>query len=262
MSQPRHVHALKIPAPARTALSERTRAYFDKCEEKLGMVPNVIAAYAFDEAKLDGFSAMYNELMLAPSGLTKLEREMIAVTVSSINHCYYCLTAHGAAVRTLSGDPVLGELMVMNYRAADLPRKQRAMLDFAAKLTETPDKMEEADRQALRKAGWSDRDIWDIAATASFFNMSNRMAAAIEMMPNLEYHGQARQAAAPAASARTGAKKARASTKAAPAKAASAKIAAKKAAAKKVPAATGKAAARTAVRRTGAGKAGGRAKAG
>ncbi|MFC3231550.1 peroxidase-related enzyme [Marinibaculum pumilum] len=192
MSQPKHVHALKIPQPKRSAMSERTQKYFDKCEEKLGMVPNVIAAYAFDEDKLNGFSAMYNELMLGPSGLSKLEREMIAVTVSSINHCYYCLTAHGAAVRELSGDPVLGELMVMNYRAADLPKKQRAMLDFAAKLTETPDKMEEEDRKALRKAGWTDRDIWDIAATASFFNMSNRMAAAIDMMPNLEYHGQAR----------------------------------------------------------------------
>lgn len=209
MSQPEHVHALKIPAPKRSALSERTRAYFDKCEEKLGMVPNVIAAYAFDEAKLNGFTAMYNELMLAPSGLTKLEREMIAVTVSSINHCYYCLVAHGAAVRELSGDPVLGELMVMNYRAADLPAKQRAMLDFAAKLTETPEKMGEDDRQALRKAGWKDRDIWDIAATASFFNMSNRMAAAIEMMPNLDYHSQARQPAgkAPAAAAAKSAQK-------------------------------------------------------
>ena len=192
MSQPKHIHALKIPQPKRSAMSERTRKYFDKCEEKLGMVPNVIAAYAFDEDKLNGFSGMYNELMLGPSGLSKLEREMIAVAVSSINHCYYCLTAHGAAVRELSGDPVLGELMVMNYRAADLPKKQRAMLDFAAKLTETPDKMTEEDRKALRKAGWSDRDIWDIAATASFFNMSNRMAAAIDMMPNLEYHAQAR----------------------------------------------------------------------
>lgn len=192
MSQPKHVHALKIPQPKRSAMSERTQKYFDKCEEKLGMVPNVIAAYAFDEDKLNGFSAMYNELMLGPSGLTKLEREMIAVAVSSINHCYYCLTAHGAAVRELSGDPVLGELMVMNYRAADLPRKQRAMLDFAAKLTESPDKMGEEDRKALRKAGWSDREIWDIAATASFFNMSNRMAAAIDMMPNLDYHAQAR----------------------------------------------------------------------
>jgi uncharacterized peroxidase-related enzyme len=117
---------------------------------------------------------------------------MIAVAVSSINHCFYCLTAHGAAVRQLSGDPKLGELMVMNYRVADLAPKQRAMLDFAAKLTETPDRIDETDRQRLRDVGWTDRDIWDIAAVASFFNMSNRMAAAIDMMPNEDYHPLAR----------------------------------------------------------------------
>jgi uncharacterized peroxidase-related enzyme len=178
--------------PKRSKLDEATRKYFDKCDEKLGFVPNVLAAYSFDAAKLGGFSAMYNELMLAPSGLSKLEREMIAVAVSSINHCFYCLTAHGAAVRQLSGDPKLGELMAFNYRAAEITPKQRAMLDFAAKLTETPDKIVEADRAALRKAGWKDKDIWDIAATASFFNMSNRMASAIDMMPNPEYHAQAR----------------------------------------------------------------------
>ena len=168
------------------------RAYFDKCTEKLGFVPNVLAAYAFDMAKLEAFVAMYNDLMLAPSGLTKLEREMIAVAVSSENRCYYCLTAHGAAVRALSGDPVLGELMVMNYRAARLDRRQRAMLDFAVKLTAEPYAIEEADREALRKAGFSDRDIWDIAAVVGFFNMSNRVAAATDMRPNSVYHGQAR----------------------------------------------------------------------
>ena len=101
-------------------LSEATKAYFDKCEEKLGLVPNVLLSYAFDEKKLRAFTDTYNELMLGDSGLSKLEREMIAVVVSSINHCYYCLTAHGAAVRQLSGDPELGEMMVMNFRAADL----------------------------------------------------------------------------------------------------------------------------------------------
>src|SRR6202044_1567670 len=107
-----------------------------------------------------------------PCGLSKLEREMIAVAVSSHNHCYYCLTAHGAAVRGLAKDPVLGELMVMNYRAARLDRRQRAMLDFAVKLTAEPARIEQADRNALREAGFSDRDIWDIAAVAGFFNMS------------------------------------------------------------------------------------------
>ena len=173
-------------------LSPRTQAYFDKCQEKLGMIPNVLLAYAFDEAKLQAFSMFYNDLMLGESGLSKLEREMIAVAVSSVNHCYYCLSAHGAAVRQLSGNPALGEQIAMNYRAADLDARQTAMLDFAVKLTEQPDKIVETDRRALRDVGFNDRDIWDIAATASFFNMSNRMAAATDMRPNDEYHGMAR----------------------------------------------------------------------
>jgi len=173
-------------------LSPAMQAYLEKCDEKLGFIPNVLQAYAFDSAKLEAFAAMYNDLMLAPSGLSKLEREMIAVVVSSHNRCYYCLVAHGAAVRQLSGDPILGEQMVMNYRAARLSDRQRAMLDFAAKLTAEPWKVEDADRAALRDADFSDRDIWDISAVAGFFNMSNRIASATDMRPNLEYHTQAR----------------------------------------------------------------------
>src|SRR5579872_5637258 len=130
-------------------LTPAMQGYFDKCTEKLGFIPNVLKAYAFDMPKLEAFVAMYNDLMLAPSGLSKLEREMIAVAVSSHNRCYYCLTAHGAAVRGLSDDPVLGELMVMNYRAARLDPRQRAMLDFAVKLTSEPWTVEEDDRKAL-----------------------------------------------------------------------------------------------------------------
>jgi uncharacterized peroxidase-related enzyme len=130
--------------------------------------------------------------MLGPSRLSKLEREMIAVAVSSQNRCYYCLVAHGAAVRQLSGDPPLGELMAMNYRAARLTRRQRAMLDFSVKLTNEPWAVEDHDREALRRAGFTDRDIWDIAAIAGFFNMSNRVATATDMRPNSVYHGMAR----------------------------------------------------------------------
>lgn len=183
------ITALDLPAGE---LSDRTRKYFDICREKLGMVPNVLQAYAFDETKLNAFTAMYNDLMLGESGLTPLEREMIAVVVSSINKCYYCLTAHGAAVRELSGDPELGELLVMNFRAADLPDRQRAMLVFAEKLTEQPAKTEESDRQALRDVGLSDRDIFDVASTAAFFNMTNRVASGIDMRPNPEYSSQHR----------------------------------------------------------------------
>jgi uncharacterized peroxidase-related enzyme len=176
------------PAP----LSPEMAGYFAKCQEKLGFVPNVLTAYAFDSAKLAAFVAMYNDLMLAPSGLSKLEREMIAVAVSAQNRCYYCLVAHGAAVRQLSGDPVLGELMAMNYRAARLSKRERAMLDFAVKLTAEPWRVEDDDRAALRRAGFSDRDIWDIAAVAGFFNMTNRVASATDMRPNSVYHAQAR----------------------------------------------------------------------
>jgi len=181
--------ALDLP---RAKLSPAMRAYFDKCRDKLGFVPNVLLAYAFDNAKLEAFVAMYNDLMLGESGLSKLEREMIAVAVSSQNRCYYCLVAHGAAVRHYAGNPVLGEQMAMNYRAARLSRRHRAMLDFAVKLTVEPWAMEEADRERLRRAGFSDRDIWDIAAVAGFFNMSNRIASATDMRPNLPYHAQAR----------------------------------------------------------------------
>jgi len=177
-------------APAK--LSPAMQAYFKKCEQKLGFVPNVLLAYAFDNAKLEPFVAMYNELMLGESGLSKLEREMIAVAVSSQNRCYYCLTAHGAAVRQYSGNPLLGEQIVMNYRVARTGKRERAMLDFAVKLTAAPWSVEEADRERLRRAGFSDRDIWDISAVASFFNMSNRVASATDMRPNTSYHKQAR----------------------------------------------------------------------
>jgi uncharacterized peroxidase-related enzyme len=168
------------------------QAYFDKCAEKLGMIPNVLQAYSFDQNKLRTFANLYNELMLAPSGLSKLEREMIAVVVSSENKCFYCLVAHGAAVRQLSGDPMLGELLAFNFRAGDFDTRTMAMLEFASKMTTSPATIVEADRVALRNIGFSDRDIWDIAATVGFFNMSNRIASATDMQPNVEYHSQAR----------------------------------------------------------------------
>jgi uncharacterized peroxidase-related enzyme len=177
---------------AQTKLSPAMTSYFRKCQDKLGFVPNVLIAYAFDNTKLETFVAMYNDLMLGESGLSKLEREMIAVAVSSQNRCYYCLTAHGAAVRQYSRDPLLGEQLVMNYRVARIGKRQRAMLDFAAKLTASPWSVEETDRERLRRAGFSDRDIWDISAIVGFFNMSNRVASATDMRPNTIYHGQAR----------------------------------------------------------------------
>jgi uncharacterized peroxidase-related enzyme len=186
------VTALDIPEPEEGALSPQMQAYFARCREKLGLVPNVLRAHAFDEAKLSAFIGIYNDLMLAPSGLTKTEREMIAVAVSAENRCVYCLTAHGAALRELTGDPALAEVIAQNWRAAPLPARQRAILAFAVKLTRAPAEMSEADRAALRDAGLSEREIWDTAAVAAFFNMSNRLAAAVEMQPNPDYHHAAR----------------------------------------------------------------------
>ena len=173
-------------------LPEATERYFEICEEKLGMVPNVLQAHAFDIEKLNAFTGLYNELMLSDSGLTKLEREMIAVVVSSINRCFYCLTAHGAAVRQLSNDPVLGEQLVMNYRVAELSDRHRQMLDFSALITRSSFVIEEEHRQALRDVGFTERDIWDIVNVAAFFNMTNRVASATAMKPNDGYHSESR----------------------------------------------------------------------
>ena len=191
-SQPAHVTALDLPLPPRESLPPDLQKYFRVCEEKIGLLPNVLAAYSFDEKKLRAFIGFYNELMLEESPLSKLEREMIAVVVSAANRCYYCQVAHGQAVRELSGDPALGELLVMNYRAAVLTPRQRAMLDFAHKMTVAPDAIVDADRAALRSAGFDDRAIWDVASVAAFFNLSNRMATAIDMMPNPGYHARNR----------------------------------------------------------------------
>ncbi len=181
-----------LDIPMMDPLPPETARYFEICQEKLGMVPNVLKAYAITADKLNAFTALYNDLMLGESGLTKLEREMIAVVVSSINKCFYCLVAHGAAVRQLSGDPALGEMMVMNWRVADLDDRQIAMLGFAEKMTVSSASILESDRQELRDVGFTDRDIWDIANVAGFYNMSNRVASATKMQPNEEYHAQNR----------------------------------------------------------------------
>lgn len=181
-----------LDLPMLDPLPAATQKYFDICQDKLGFVPNVLKAHAFDIDKLDAFTALYNELMLADSGLSKLEREMVAVVVSATNKCFYCLTAHGAAVRALSGDPALGEALVMNWRVAEVTARQRAMLVFAERVTLASAQIEESERDALRAHGLSDRDIWDLINVAAFFNMSNRVASATAMQPNPEYHAQAR----------------------------------------------------------------------
>jgi uncharacterized peroxidase-related enzyme len=188
MPQPDHI--VKVSLPDQDTLSEDILEYFNKCEEKLGLIPNVLRAYSVNPEKFRNFCAFYNHLMLdeETTNISKLEREIIAVCVSSANRCYYCLVAHGHAVRQLSGDPELGEMLVMNYRVAELSQRHRTMLDFVWKLTLTPHDMSEDDRQELRDAGFSNQDIFDICDVAGFFNYTNRMAHALEMMPNREYH--------------------------------------------------------------------------
>ncbi len=190
MPQPDHVSIYDLPDP--DDLDDDMKAYFAICQDKLGMVPNVLRTFSYNQDKLRAFAQYYNTLMLAPSGLSKLEREMVAVVVSSANRCFYCLVAHGQAVRKLSGDPELGEMLVMNYRVAKLDPRQRAMLDFAWKLTKTPFDVGDADREALRAAGLAESEIFDLADVIGFFNMSNRFAIASDMMPNREYHGMDR----------------------------------------------------------------------
>lgn len=191
MPQPSHVS--KLPVPPVGTLDEDLQHFFDVCRDKLGLVPNVLRAYSLRPQRLRHFIDTYNEIMLGEdSGLSRLEREMIALVVSNHNRCYYCLVAHGQAVRELSGDPQLGELLAMNYRVAELSARHRAMLDFAVRLTAHPEAIADADRAALRAAGFGDADIFDICETVGLFNLSNRMAMGLDMMPNPEYHAMHR----------------------------------------------------------------------
>ena len=171
---------------------DQVKNYLEIVQQKLGFIPNVLAAFAKFPKQFEGFTKLYNALMLGESGLTKLEREMIAVTVSSENHCFYCLVAHGSAVRELSNDPQLGERIAANFRSAELPEKQLELLNFTKKLTRDPSEISESDRTKLREVGYTDRDIWDISAIVGLFNMTNRLASATEMEPNDNYHNIAR----------------------------------------------------------------------
>ncbi|GAB5445518.1 peroxidase-related enzyme [Gymnodinialimonas sp.] len=191
MPQPDHISIYDLPDF--DTLDDDTKRYFEVCQEKLGMVPNVLRTFSVNQEKLRAFGQYYNTLMLGESRLSKLEREMVAVVVSSANRCFYCLVAHGQAVRKLSGDPQLGEMLVMNYRVAELPERHKAMLDFAWKLTTAPWEVAGEERAKLEAAGLTQDEIFDLSDVIAFFNMSNRFAIASDMMPNPEYHAMDRE---------------------------------------------------------------------
>jgi len=182
----------RLHVPDEPALPEDIQELYAKSREKPGFVPNVFRAYSLRPQQLRGFVALYDSIMEADSGLTKAEREMIAVAVSAENHCFYCLVSHGAILRIRSKDAALADTIAANYRAADLTPRQRAMLDFAVKLTHASNTCADEDIEQLRAHGFGDEDIMDIIQTAAFFNYSNRVASALEMRPNREFFGMAR----------------------------------------------------------------------
>jgi uncharacterized peroxidase-related enzyme len=155
--------------------------------EKLGFVPNVLRVFALRPNHLLGWWAYYDELLRGESGLTKAQREMIAVVVSATNRCHYCIVSHTAALRKLTKDPDFVDRLATGYKYAELEPRNRAMLDFAVKLTEASDRCTDEDIEALRDAGWNDEEIMDIAQVAAMFNFTNRLASGLGWVPNSEY---------------------------------------------------------------------------
>jgi len=176
-----------LQVPAEDEVGDDVRELWSKPLEKLGFVPNVLRVYAIRPRHLRLWNDFYDDLMRGESGLTKAQREMIAVVVSAANRCHYCVVSHSAALRKLTGDPVLVEQLATNHAYARVEPKERAMLDFAVKLTERPSSCTEADVEALRGAGWTDEDVMDIAQVAAMFNFTNRLASGLGWRPNDEY---------------------------------------------------------------------------
>jgi uncharacterized peroxidase-related enzyme len=181
-----------LHVPSEDEVPEEVRSLWQRAEEKLGFVPNVLRAWALRPEHLLKWRRHMDELMKGASGLTEAQREMVAVVVSTTNRCFYCVTAHSGVLRTLTGDPVLVDELATNYRHAELEPKERAMLDFAVQLTEASHRCTEADLTPLREVGWTDEDIMDIAEVAAMFNLTNRLANAFGWTPNSEYHRMGR----------------------------------------------------------------------
>ena len=183
----------RYPAPEIKDLPDDIRAKVLEVQEKAGFVPNVFLAFARRPAEWRAFFAYHDALMVPESvgresGLTKGEREMIVTTTSAANNCLYCVVAHGAILRIYEKKPLVADQVAINYRKADISPRQRAMLDFAMKVCQHSEEVEDADIAALHAHGFNDEDIWDIAAITAFFGLSNRMASFSGMMPNPEFY--------------------------------------------------------------------------
>jgi uncharacterized peroxidase-related enzyme len=183
----------RYPAPEINDLPDDIKAKVLEVQEKAGFVPNVFLAFARRPAEWRAFFAYHDALMVPESvgresGLTKGEREMIVTTTSAANKCLYCVVAHGAILRIYEKKPLVADQVAINHRKADISPRQRAMLDFALKVCDHSDQLEDADFAALHAHGFNDEDIWDIAAITAFFGLSNRMASFSGMMPNPEFY--------------------------------------------------------------------------
>ena len=178
----------RYPVPEIQDMPEDIRERVLAVQEKSGFVPNVFLALAHRPDEFRAFFAYHDALMEKPGGLTKADREMIVVATSGVNDCQYCVVAHGAILRIRAKNPLLADQVAINHRKADITPRQRAMLDFAIKVTEDSKSIGEADFEALRAHGFSDEDIWDIAGISAFFGLSNRMANFMSMRPNDEFY--------------------------------------------------------------------------
>ncbi|MFY9956463.1 peroxidase-related enzyme [Bradyrhizobium sp.] len=185
MTQP---SASRFPTPAIDKLPEDIRTRLLEVQEKSGFIPNVFLTLAYRPDEFRAFFAYHDALMDKDGGLTKAEREMIVVATSSANQCQYCVVAHGAILRIRAKNPLIADQIAVNYRKADITPRQRAMLDFAMKVATASQLVSDADFAALAGHGFSDDDIWDIAAIAAFFALSNRMANVTGMRPNDEFY--------------------------------------------------------------------------
>ena len=178
----------RYPVPSLDAMPEDVRARILGVQEKSGFIPNVFLMLARRPDEFRAFMAYHDALMDRPGGLTPAEREMIVVATSALNQCQYCVVAHGAILRIRARNPLIADQVAGNYRKADVTPRQRAMLDYAVKVSQRAHEIEEADAAALRDHGFGEDDIWDIAAISSFFAMSNRLANASSLRPNDEFY--------------------------------------------------------------------------